>query len=689
MNSHQDQVQAASLNLIRTLSSVDLPGRISEDITHSPLIGKKEPPFIPESFSEVQQHDRRRLIDNFLTDIQSTVKAQMCSIFLINENGQLKREGSVGFDSNGLPIDATLLEAEEYPLDHSSAVGKAAESGNGRYGNYLYIDSIHDNCPVFVRIDKLQEYEAVFGRIDAAVFVPIHGPNSSFGVLRVFNKVNPGNKPIPKMSFSPEEQIYLAQAAAYFGANLRELRKNQDQNFALDLQNNILLNWALINQKVISSESRDKHRVHDEIFSIYHSILRHLTLPADSYVKSANLRLIRSDNKLAHVASYTRDEDGFKDNQPRQLPQLDRGARGSFNLVGEVAQSGKNCLIRDVSNVNSLNLFVNQSWIMENNLQDFLCIALKANGYTIGTLSLFTAKNRCLALEDQRYLEGVANSLGLYTSLIFSSPEVDRGTVDQNLLDSFLYSISPPQAINLSTLLLEDTSHSFLDRNPQASLNKYPVFKHHYDIALSYAIEDMNIAKEIATALRAKGLHTFYSDVSQENISNTKLYDHLNIIYGEISLCVVIISKDYTNSQWLLAELKTLVGYAKSSDSFTILPVQVNHDPLPDHLDLKIDCIYLSDSSIEAIAETIQQRLISHPGGKSHRSVNYYHVIPRETGWAVKRNGSSRASSVHISQADAITAARRLADNNRYSEIVIHRADGTVDNLQTKSINKI
>ncbi len=71
---------------------------------------------------------------------------------------------------------------------------------------------------------------------------------------------------------------------------------------------------------------------------------------------------------------------------------------------------------------------------------------------------MFTGKNRCLALEDLRYLKGVANSIGLYTSLIFSSPDVPTGKINQKLLDRFLQSISPSQAINLDTLLLEDST---------------------------------------------------------------------------------------------------------------------------------------------------------------------------------------------------------------------------------------
>ena len=53
------------------------------------------------------------------------------------------------------------------------------------------------------------------------------------------------------------------------------------------------------------------------------------------------------------------------------------------------------------------------------------------------------------------------------------------------------------------------------------------------------------------------------------------------------------------------------------------------------------------------------------------------HVVPHPGGWAVKRAGASRASSVHRTQADAVDVARQLARNQR-SELLIHGRDGRI-----------
>ncbi|MDX8469782.1 DUF2188 domain-containing protein [Mesorhizobium sp. VK25A] len=53
------------------------------------------------------------------------------------------------------------------------------------------------------------------------------------------------------------------------------------------------------------------------------------------------------------------------------------------------------------------------------------------------------------------------------------------------------------------------------------------------------------------------------------------------------------------------------------------------------------------------------------------------HVVPHNGQWAVQGAGNSRATSVHSTQADAISAAREIAIN-QHSEVVIHRPNGQI-----------
>ena len=53
------------------------------------------------------------------------------------------------------------------------------------------------------------------------------------------------------------------------------------------------------------------------------------------------------------------------------------------------------------------------------------------------------------------------------------------------------------------------------------------------------------------------------------------------------------------------------------------------------------------------------------------------HVVPHDKDWAVRKEGSDRATSVYDTQKDALKAAREIAINQK-SEVVIHGRDGKI-----------
>ncbi|WP_339948830.1 DUF2188 domain-containing protein [uncultured Albimonas sp.] len=58
------------------------------------------------------------------------------------------------------------------------------------------------------------------------------------------------------------------------------------------------------------------------------------------------------------------------------------------------------------------------------------------------------------------------------------------------------------------------------------------------------------------------------------------------------------------------------------------------------------------------------------------------HVVPHEKGWAVKGEGNARASSIHATQVEAISAARETAIRER-SEMLIHGENGRIRERNT------
>lgn len=53
------------------------------------------------------------------------------------------------------------------------------------------------------------------------------------------------------------------------------------------------------------------------------------------------------------------------------------------------------------------------------------------------------------------------------------------------------------------------------------------------------------------------------------------------------------------------------------------------------------------------------------------------HVVPHSDGWAPRREGADRVSSIHSTQQAAIDAARQTA-RREHGEVIIHRQNGQI-----------
>jgi poly(hydroxyalkanoate) granule-associated protein len=67
----------------------------------------------------------------------------------------------------------------------------------------------------------------------------------------------------------------------------------------------------------------------------------------------------------------------------------------------------------------------------------------------------------------------------------------------------------------------------------------------------------------------------------------------------------------------------------------------------------------------------------SADGAASGADVAHYRVAPHPDGWAVRKEGSERAVSVHKTKQEALKAGRETARGHAPSRLTIHRADGS------------
>ncbi len=58
------------------------------------------------------------------------------------------------------------------------------------------------------------------------------------------------------------------------------------------------------------------------------------------------------------------------------------------------------------------------------------------------------------------------------------------------------------------------------------------------------------------------------------------------------------------------------------------------------------------------------------------------HVVPKDRGWAVRKQGSVKATKIFKTQTEAVKFARVVAKKNS-GELFIHKADGTIRDRQS------
>lgn len=198
-----------------------------------------------------------------------------------------------------------------------------------------------------------------------------------------------------------------------------------------------------------------------------------------------------------------------------------------------------------------------------------------------------------------------------------------------------------------------------------------------YDVALSFAGEDLPVARQIANALKKEKISVFFDENSSSELWGRDLYEYLNKVYEESKLCIVLFSKNYNQKQWTNLEWRNLAAHSATRPSFAILPVRIDRSELPKDLAGVYYVPWKSgagDKLTRAVQNVLQRLELPEPATQPEN----FHVIKRETGWSVKREGASRAASVHKTQKEAIESARKLARRTSKSSVIVHGEDGSI-----------
>jgi hypothetical protein len=130
-----------------------------------------------------------------------------------------------------------------------------------------------------------------------------------------------------------------------------------------------------------------------------------------------------------------------------------------------------------------------------------------------------------------------------------------------------------------------------------------------FDVAISFAGEDRQVAEHLATILRTAGRKVFYDVWEQHSLWGKDLYQHLQSVYKDkAKYCVLLASKHYVSKNWPKHELKQAQARAFSENREYILPVRIDDTIVPG-INHTVGYIDLRHTPVEQVAKLLLKKL--------------------------------------------------------------------------------
>ena len=137
-----------------------------------------------------------------------------------------------------------------------------------------------------------------------------------------------------------------------------------------------------------------------------------------------------------------------------------------------------------------------------------------------------------------------------------------------------------------------------------ASDKHYP-----YDIAISYAGENRDIAVAIAESLRSQGVSVFYDRSEKATLWGRNLYNYLSDLYqNQAHYCLMLLSQHYAQKVWTNHEREAAQNRAVRENEEYILPIRLDETDIPGHLKT---LVYLDwrEETVETITQAVLEKL--------------------------------------------------------------------------------
>jgi len=136
--------------------------------------------------------------------------------------------------------------------------------------------------------------------------------------------------------------------------------------------------------------------------------------------------------------------------------------------------------------------------------------------------------------------------------------------------------------------------------------------QYEFDVALSFAGEDRNVAERLASGLREFGVKVFYDLYEQAQLWGKDLYQHLQSVYRDkAKYCVIFVSEHYAAKAWPKHELRQAQARAFKEEGDYILPLRLDDTELPG-LNSTVGYIDLRHNDVAQVQDLLLQKLFGN-----------------------------------------------------------------------------
>jgi len=140
-------------------------------------------------------------------------------------------------------------------------------------------------------------------------------------------------------------------------------------------------------------------------------------------------------------------------------------------------------------------------------------------------------------------------------------------------------------------------------------MSKGPSASFEFDVTLSFAGEDRDVAEDLASRLREFGVRVFYDRYEQANLWGKDLYQHLQLVYRDrAKYCLIFVSKHYAEKLWTRHELRQAQERAFREQTEYILPLRLDDSEIPG-LSSTIGYIDLRTNDLSAVEDLLLKKL--------------------------------------------------------------------------------